>query len=749
MRYALSLFLFCTFFSCSPEGSTTDPGVENEENRLAYVDPFIGTAAHGHVYPGATVPFGAVQMSPDNGTPGWDWCSGYNYADSIIIGFSHLHLSGTGIGDLYDVSVMPAVQAIDFQKYWDDRRDAPYAALFSHQREKATPGYYQVSLNNGIEVALTASRHCGVQRYTFPQEAEKVVLVDLGFALNWDAPVATSLQYDEHTGILKGHRRSTGWAKDQQVYFAMHFSEKPLSLLLADSTQLLSGNQQQGKKLRVQFVFPENSSTLQITTGISSANQAGADAALTQVEKKSFDEIRSEAESLWQTELSKIKVSGIDSLKKIFYTALYHTCMAPVVYSDPNGNYKGCDTLVHQASGYTRYDIFSLWDTFRAAHPLFTLTQRDKINDFIRSFIAHYEEYGLLPVWSLLGNETNTMTGYHAIPIIADAYLKGFRDYDVEKAYEAMKASAAQDIRGTNFYREYGFIPYDKEGESVTKTLEYAYDDWCIAQMAKALGRQADHQLFMNRAGAYRHLFDASTGFMRAKYSNGQWKKPFDPKFSDHNFDVAEYTEGNAWQHSWFVPHDVPGLIELHGGKTAFVTKLDSLFSISSEITGENASADISGLIGQYAHGNEPSHHIVYMYNLAEHPWKTQAQARNIMLTQYNSSPAGLCGNEDCGQMSAWYVFSAMGLYPMNPADGKYLIGSPLFEQAIIPLGDGKTFTINAKNAAPENPYILSARINGKSLEQPYISHAEIMAGGLLELEMGASPNTELWVKSD
>ncbi|HMQ46851.1 MAG TPA: GH92 family glycosyl hydrolase [Saprospiraceae bacterium] len=744
--YTLSLLaLICLLLGCADAPSNTS----QDENRLVYVDPFIGTAAHGHVYPGATVPFGAVQVSPDNGTPGWDWCSGYNYADSIIIGFSHLHLSGTGIGDLYDISVMPAVQAIDFQQRWDDRRAAPYAATFAHQREKAAPGYYQVALNNGIQVELTASRHCGYQRYQFPEKGEKVVLVDLGFALNWDAPVASSLHYDEQSGILKGYRRSKGWARDQQVHFAMRFSEKPSTLLMADSTQLLKGNQQQGKRLRVQLVFPQTTQTLQIITGISSANQAGADAALAQVENKLFDDIRTEAETLWQAELSKIKVVGIDSLKKIFYTALYHTCLAPVVYSDPNSNYKGCDTLVHQAMGYTRYDIFSLWDTFRAAHPLFTITQKDKVNDFIRSFIAHYEEYGLLPVWSLLGNETNTMTGYHAIPIIVDAYQKGFRDYDVEKAYAAMKASAMQNIRGTNFYREFGFIPYDKDGESVTKTLEYAYDDWCIAQMAKALGHQEDYQLFTKRAEAYKHLFDPATGFMRAKYSNGQWKTPFDPQYSDHNFDVAEYTEGNAWQHSWFVPHDVPGLIELHGGKAAFVLKLDSLFSISSEIKGENASADISGLIGQYAHGNEPSHHIVYMYNVSGHAWKTQQQVRNILLTQYNSQPDGLCGNEDCGQMSAWYVFSAMGFYPMNPADGKYWMGSPLFEEVVIPLENGKTFTVKAKNAAPEHPYILSASLNKKSLKQPYISHAEIMAGGLLELEMGANPNTELWASLD
>ena len=717
------------------------------ESLLQYVDPFIGTAAHGHVYPGATVPFGAVQLSPDNGTQGWDWCAGYNYINDTIVGFSHTHLSGTGIGDLCDISMMPTLAAVDMSQPVVDYKAAPYAAKFSHDNEAASPGYYMVQLDNGIQVELTAARHAGVQRYTFPEGVQKYVLLDLGFAINWDKPTETAIRMQEQLQQFTGYRYSTGWAKDQRVHYAMEFSQAATSVIVADSTALLTDINVSGRALRLLFTFPPEMTELVIKTGISSADETGARAALKTVAEKTFEQVKAEAEENWQQELSKIQIKTQDeNLKKIFYTALYHSCLAPVVFSDPNGQYKGCDGQIHQAQGYTRYDIFSLWDTFRAAHPLYTITQPDKINDFIRSFLAHYQEYGLLPVWSLLGNETNTMTGYHAIPVITDAYFKGFRDYDVALAFEAMKASAMQDIRGTDLYRQYGYIPYDKHGQSVTKTLEYAYDDWCIAQMAKALGKMEDYETFMKRAQSYRPLFDPATGFMRAKYSDGAWKTPFDPYYSDHNFDIAEYTEGNAWQHSWFVPHDVPGLIELHGGNDPFIAKLDSLFSVASEITGDNASADISGLIGQYAHGNEPSHHIAYLYAYAGAHWKTQERVRHIMESQYTALPDGLCGNEDCGQMSAWYVFSAMGFYPVNPGDGVYVLGFPMLEEVVIPLGEGNAFEVRVKNHG--QPYIQSVTLNGQLLEQPQFTHADLVAGGKLEFTMGAQPNKGLFNKA-
>ena len=547
--------------------------------------------------------------------------------------------------------------------------------------------------------------------------------------------------------MVVGHRFSTGWAKDQRIYFAAAFS-RPFqrSVQLADTTVIPSKDEnpdQIDMKSAAQFFYQtEKGEQLVVKVGISSASREGAIAALDEAPSWDFDAYRNAAKEAWEKSLSVIDVEGgNDSLKTIFYTALYHTQVAPVIFSDANNQYKGVDGKVHSAKGYTKYGIFSLWDTFRAANPLFTLTQPDKINDMIRSLLSHYREYGLLPVWALLGNETNTMTGYHAIPVITDAYLKGYRDYDAEEAFEAMKKSAMQDIRATDFLREYDYIPYDKAGQSVTRTLEYAYDDWCIAQMAQALGKTDDYEYFMKRAANYRNLFDPSTGFMRAKLSDGSWKSPFDPKYSSHDFSTAEYTEGNAWQHSWFVPHDVQGMIDLHGGNEAFVAKMDQLFTEASDITGDFVSADISGLIGQYAHGNEPSHHIAYLYNYAGAPWKTQETVRNIMKTQYTAQPEGLCGNEDCGQMSAWYVFSAMGLYPVNPAEGIYVIGSPLFETATFNLSAGKFFTIEAPRVSDQNMYIQSAQLNGKPLDRTYITHQEIMQGGILTLEMGHQPN--------
>ncbi|MEM6698466.1 MAG: GH92 family glycosyl hydrolase [Bacteroidota bacterium] len=671
------LFLGLTHCTTTEDTISTAP-----TSNLKYVDPFIGTADHGHVYPGATVPFGMVQLSPDNGTQGWDWCSGYNWADSVIVGFSHTHLSGTGIGDLLDISVMPSLQALDFSQQVAPRA-SKYAASFSHENEKASPGYYAVNLDNNIKVELTTGQRFGFHRYTFPKESKATILLDLGFAINWDSPTETKINVIDETHIT-GHRYSTGWAKDQRVFFAMEFSEPFTQFVIADSTAMKKEPSANGRQLRAQFQF-EGQQEVKIKVALSTADIAGAEAALTKVESWDFEIHRTRAEKLWEKELSKIQVqTENEELKRTFYTALYRTCLAPTILEDELGNYKGVDGEVHASDGYNRYGLFSLWDTFRACNPLFTITQPDKVNDFIKSMLAHYDEYGLLPVWDLLANETNTMTGYHAIPVIVDAYLKGYQDFDAEKAFEAMKKSSMQNIRATDLYRANAYIPYDEAGQSVTRTLEYAFDDWCIAQMAKALGKEDDYQAYKKRSEFYKNLFDESTGFMRAKLKNGTWKTPFDPQYSSHDFSIAEYTEGNAWQHSWFVPHAVEDLIELHGGKEAFVQKLDTLFTTDSEIKGDYVSSDISGLIGQYAHGNEPSHHIVYMYNYANRFDKTQDRVREILQTQYNDTPHGLCGNEDCGQMSAWYVFSAMGIYPMNPVGGRYDLGLCLFDEAIF-----------------------------------------------------------------
>lgn len=737
LHYLIALVII---FGCrKKEEPSFDYGI------AGYVDPLIGTSGHGHVYPGATVPFGSVQLSPDNGTQGWDWCSGYNYADSTIVGFSHTHLSGTGIGDLCDLLIMPAIGEIDLSAEVDDIREAPFASTFRHENEEARPGYYRVQLDNGIEVQLTTSTRAGFHRYQFPVDAQPSVILDLGYHINWDRPVMTRVEQHSAT-VFTGQRFSSGWAKDQRVYFALEFSEVPQSVTWYDSTSRSQGPALEGRKIRTSFFFRTGQTILMLKVGISSASTDGALKALEEIPGWDFEQIRREAANRWINELSKIEVTTPDeALKRTFYTALYRTMLAPVIYSDANSQYKAADSTIATAGGYTRYDIFSLWDTFRAAHPLLTITQPGRINDFIRSLLAHYDEYGLLPVWSLLGNETNTMTGYHAIPVVTDAILKGHRDFDVNKAYRAMKASAMQNIHGTDHYRRYGYIPYELYGESVTRTLEYAYDDWCIAQVALIMGEREDYDHFMQRSRNYRQLFDPSTGFMRAKLVNGQWKVPFDPLVSDHNFTVAEYTEGNAWQHSWFVPHDVRDLIDLHGGEDAFVQKLDTLFTMSSEIRGDNVSADITGLIGQYAHGNEPSHHIAYLYNYAGVPWKTQEIARQIMVTQYNDTPDGLCGNEDCGQMSAWFVFSAMGFYPVNPAEGLYVIGAPMFEKVVIDVGEGKTFTIRARFLTPENPYIQAATLQEQPLTRSYLRHFEIMEGGELVLEMGKQPNYLHW----
>ncbi len=707
-----------------------------------YVDPFIGTDAHGHTFPGATVPFGMVQLSPDNGIEAWDWTSGYHYSDSIIIGFSHTHLSGTGIGDLADILVMPTSKDVNLTKIISDRNDYEYKSSFDHRQETASPGYYEVYLKESkIKVRLTATARVGMHHYTFENGNTKKLVIDLSYRNNWDHPTETNLQMVNDT-LLTGYRHSTGWAKDQRLFFAMAFDEPIVSITVVDSlVEQESAEHYTGKKLKALISFGSaKKENLQIKTGLSSASKAGALASLGEIEGWNFENVKDQASALWENELSKVQVASSDSVKKrIFYTALYHSNLAPVLYSDLNNEYKGADGKNHVAEGYTRYDIFSLWDTFRAAHPLFTILQENRVNDMVNSLLAHYDEHGLLPVWSLLGNETNTMTGYHAIPVITDAYFKGFNGFDINMAYEAMKKSAMQDIRGVNYYKEYGFIPSDLEVESVTKNLEYAYDDWCIAKVAKALNKLDDYNYFSKRAKSYQLLYDAETGFMRGKLKDGQWRIPFDPKRSDHRVNT-DYTEGNAWQHSWFVPHDVEGLITLMGGEANFVNKLDSLFTESSEITGDNVSVDISGLIGQYAHGNEPSHHVPYLYNFTTVPWKTQERVTAIVNTLYSDQADGLCGNDDCGQMSAWYIFSALGFYPLNPAEGLYALGRPFFEEVTLNLPDNKVFKIIAHDLSTSNIYVNSAMLNGEKLDKPFLSHEALMAGGTLEFNMSSNP---------
>ncbi|HDZ40737.1 MAG TPA: glycoside hydrolase family 92 protein [Bacteroidetes bacterium] len=701
-----------------------------------YVDPFIGTSYHGHVFPGATVPFGMVQLSPDNGTSGWDWCSGYHYSDSLIAGFGHTHLSGTGIGDLADIVFLPSMEEFK-EAYTDDRSSVAHEnrSSFSHDNEEAEPGYYSVKLDNGVSVSLTATRRAGFQKYRAERDGVMNILVDLGFAINWDSPVDCSLEYDGE--VLRGKRISTGWAERQYQYFASLFSKEPDTVRIVKDGMFNDRLSVEGEKIGIILSFNvARGEEILVKTGLSAVDEKGAEQNLrTEIPGWDFEEVKKAAYDEWNRELSVIKAASTDDeILKVFYTALYHSFIAPNTYSDYDGRYRGADLAIHRSDSFTNYTVFSLWDTFRAAHPLFTIVQSDRVPDMINAMLNIYLQQGKLPVWSLMANETNTMIGYHAVPVIADAMKKGIEGFDYELAYQAAKHSSMLDFEGLDSYRRYNYIPANLENESVSKTLEYCYDDWCIAQMAYLLGKDDDYRYYMRRANYYKNLFDAETGFMRGKLSGGSWKIPFDPLYSSHRQD--EYTEGNAWQYTWFVPHDLYGLASLMGGTPDLIIKLDSLFLQEEGVTGENASSDISGLIGAYAHGNEPGHHTTYIFSSLGKPRRTQELVRRIMTEMYHPGKDGLCGNEDCGQMSAWYVFSAMGFYPLNPADGMYIFGSPLLDEAVIKLPGDKEFIIKTKNNGPENIYVKSISLNGESLERNYIRHDQIMDGGTLVFEM-------------
>ena len=696
------------------------------QQRTKKVDVFLGTGGHGHVYPGATVPFGMVQLSPDNGETGWDWCSGYHYSSNTIAGFSHTHLSGTGIGDWCDISLLPLTDTLQI-------RNSKIKIPFSHANESGKPGYYQVKLDNGINCELTATNRTGYHQYRFPG-ATGWLRFDMGFAINWDQSTDGSLQLLNDSTLI-GYRYSTGWAKGQKVYFAALFSSPVKNyFFIDDSTR--NHTTATGKNVKVALRFSTRH-LLGVKVAISSVSTAKAIIELKGA-KHSFNTVVDNANALWEKELQKITIQAADSmLETKFYTSLYRTCLAPVVHSDANGEYQTHDDkkLVFK-KGNEKYTVFSQWDVFRALNPLFTLTQPQRLPDMINSMLQLYDDNGLLPVWDLSTWETNTMTGYHSIPIITDAMLKNIPGFDYEKAYTAMRKSAFQQQRGTPDYIRFGYLPQDKHGWSVTMTLEYAYDDWCIAQAAKKLGKTSDYDLFMKRAASYRHLFDAGTGFMRAKDSTGKFIEPFDPLLSEHGFD-GQYVEGTAWQHSFFVPHDVKGLADLYGGKDKLVAKLDQLFTAPSTLHGENVSADVSGLIGQYAHGNEPSHHIIYLYTVLGHPEKAARWLKVVADSMYKTGPDGLSGNDDCGQMSAWYVWSCLGMYPMNPAGGEYVFGYPLVKKATILLPNKKQLLIEVKNAPPSTREgIKNIYLNGKKIPVTSISHQQLLAGGKLVIEV-------------
>ncbi|MEP6718392.1 MAG: GH92 family glycosyl hydrolase [bacterium] len=718
--------------------------VSAQRDVIQYVDPFIGTGGHGHTFPGATLPFGMVQLSPDTRLSGWDGCSGYHYSDNVIYGFSHTHLSGTGIPDYGDVLLMPMAGEPYLDALIDGKTEKGYASPFSHRNESASPGYYSVLLDDGnIKAQLTVTNRVGFHRYTYPQGSRPNIILDL---VHRDTVRDSYLHIIDATHI-EGYRRSSGWAKDQIVYFVAEFSQ-PFGFAIALDGKLgkLDGRlkEARGKSIKAIFGFPLSRGPIEVKVALSAVSIEGARRNLAEeLPGWNFDSVMNRAEGAWYRELNRIQArGGSDDQLKTFYTALYHTMIAPNLFMDVDGEFRGRDLRTHTASGFTNYSVFSLWDTFRATHPLYTIIEQKRTADFVNTFLAQYEYGGRLPVWELAGNETDTMIGYHAVPVIADAALKGIPGFDREKAFAAMKHSAQLRHFGLGAYLDHGYISMEDDRESVSKTLEYAYDDWCIAEMARLLGQEADYQRFTRRAQFYRNVFDERAGFARPR-KNGGWLSPFDPREVDFNF-----TEANSWQYSFFVPQDVSGLIDLLGGKEKFARKLDELFTTESKTTGREQ-ADITGLIGQYAHGNEPSHHMAYLYNYVNQPWKAQWRVRQIMDRFYSAEPDGLIGNEDCGQMSAWYVLSAAGFYPVTPGAPIYAIGTPLFPELRFNLESGKSFVIKARDVSAQNIFIQSATLNGQPYSHSYLRHEDLINGGELVFQMGPQPSTHWGSRSD
>ena len=734
---SFGILLLFSFSACVSQ----QPDAETECYATEYVNPFIGTDFTGNTYPGAQAPFGMVQLSPDNGLPGWDRISGYFYPDSTIAGFSHTHLSGTGAGDLYDISFMPVT--LPYKE-----ADAPLGihSLFSHDEETASAGYYQVRLKDyDINVELTATERCGIQRYTFP-EADAAIFLNLRKAMNWDFTNDTRIEVVDSVTI-QGYRFSDGWARDQHIYFRTRFS-KPFASVQLDTAAVIKDGKRIGSSAIARFDFHTSAGEqILVTTAISGVSMEGAARNLAaEAPADDFDKYLAVTRKNWNEQLSKVEIKSNDIDEKVkFYTALYHSMLAPTIYSDVDGAYYGPDKQVYQADGWTNYSTFSLWDTYRAAHPLYTYIEPQRVNDMVKSFLAFSEQNGRLPVWNFYGSETDMMIGYHAVPVIVDAYLKGIGDFDPKKALAACVATANIDeYRGIGLYKKYGYVPYDvtdhynSENWSLSKTLEYAYDDYCIARMAEKLGEKQIADEFYKRSRNYKNVYNSQTTFMQPRNNKGSFIEDFSP--DDYTPHICE---SNGWQYFWSVQQDVDGLISLVGGKERFAQKLDSMFTYNPSAD-EDLPIFSTGMIGQYAHGNEPSHHVIYLFNTIGQPWKTQKYAAEVMHELYKNTPAGLCGNEDCGQMSAWYVFSAMGFYPVDPISGKYEIGTPMYPEMKMHLANGKTFTILAPAVSKENIYIQSVKLDGKPYDKSYITHEQIMNGSIFEFEMGNKPG-KVW----
>ncbi|WP_411894259.1 GH92 family glycosyl hydrolase [Winogradskyella sp. A2] len=721
------LIVLALLLSCNESSKILE--AQKDKPLINYVNTFIGTGGHGHTYPGATLPYGMMQLSPDTRLEGWDGCSGYHYTDSFIYGFSHTHLSGTGISDYGDVLLMPT-NKVQFNNGANGKEG--YRAHFSHENENAEPGYYKVHLDStNIDVELTVSLRSGIHKYQYPSSENQYVVLDLQHRDKvLDYKINKFNDYE-----LSGYRHSSAWAKDQRLFYHIRFSHPIKDIVYEDGEGVaLSKNFKFKSKKAVLLFENPNNEPLYTKVGISAVDENGAKENMTaEIGSKSFEEVKKDAQDYWEKQLEKIIIESDNiDYKTNFYTALYHTMIAPNRYQDVDGRYRGMDLEIHHAD-FDYYTVFSLWDTYRAAHPLYTIIEQDRTNHFINTFLAKYDEGGIMPMWDLAGNYTDCMIGYHSVPVVADAYLKGIRDYDTEKAFEAMKHSATRDKFGLEAYKKYGFIPVDEESESVSKTLEYSYDDWTIAQMAKAMGKDEDYKTYIQRAQYYKNVFDPESKFMRGRFRN-TWFAPFDPYEVNFN-----YTEANSWQYSFYVPQDISGFINLLGGKKNLEEQLDELFNAKSETSGRDQS-DITGLIGQYAHGNEPSHHMAYLYNFVNKPHKTQEKVHQILTELYKNDPDGVSGNEDCGQMSAWYVLSSMGFYPVTPGSNYYIIGTPLFDKTTINQENGKSLNIVANNLSDTNIYVEYVRLNGKDLDVTFLKHDDIIAGGTIEFSMTDNP---------
>ena len=741
-------------------------------NLVDYIKPIIGTEGEGNVYPGPVAPHGMVQLGPDTDRRNWETASGYEYDDSVIIGFSMQHLSGTGIPDLGDFLIMPSIGNLKFVpgtvekkspngdiSYYQDP-DSGYCISYSHKNEIVKAGYYSLKLPNNILVELAATERAGILKFTFPKTDSANIMMDLAEVLQWKV-VWSDVKFESKT-LITGFHLVNGWAKERYLYFAARYSRpydefgimlngKPV---IYNTPRFRSRKEATGADIQyfTRYSTKENE-VIMIKIGISAVSTENALLNLdTEIPGWDFNKVVENTREKWNKAMQMMQIEGSQDEKETFYTSLYHALLVPTIYEDVNGQYRGLDENIHTAKGFNNYAIFSLWDTFRAEHPLFVLLQPKRDADMINSMLAHYDQSveHMLPIWSLNNNETWCMIGYHAVSVIADAIMKNVKGFDYERAYNAMKTTAMNpNYDNVMEYAKIGYVPFDKENESVSKTLEYAYDDYCIAQAAKKLGKFEDYKYFMKRSMSYKNIFDPSTKLMRGKDSHGNWRTPFFPHEYIDDMNKRDITEGTNWQYTWFVPQDVQGLINLMGGKEYFSEKLDTLFMEKSSENIAQGTSDILGRIGEYWHGNEPSHHITYLYDFAGEPWKTQELVRKIETTFYGNKPNSLSGNDDCGQMSAWYLFNTMGIYPFCPSNNYYMIGTPCARKVTMELGNGKIFTTEAVNFSKENVYIQSVKLNGKDLDKTFITYDSIINGGKLVFIMGDKPNKKWGTAAD